>query len=132
MDLTVLRRPARDNAILGDLIIDGRWECFTLERADKAIPAGRYRVTLYHSPHFGRLVPLLQNVPGRDYIEMHVANDEHQLLGCIAVGTQIDGVDLDHSQAAFDHFEPQLEAVIDTDPIWITIEDPTASEMDPA
>jgi len=51
---------------------------------------GQYQAQLVMSPHFGFLVPRLQNVPGRTLIEQHPANFPSDLLGCIGIGAGID------------------------------------------
>ncbi|HVB87866.1 MAG TPA: DUF5675 family protein [Candidatus Dormibacteraeota bacterium] len=67
--------------------------CVTLERPavrfgdpHPCIPAGEYRVVLYESPHFGRTMPLLADVPGRSGIEIHWGNFVRDFEGCIGVG----------------------------------------------
>jgi len=67
--------------------------CVTLERpaarfgdSHPCVPAGEYQVVLYESPHFGRTMPLLKNVPDRKGIEIHWGNFVHDFEGCIGVG----------------------------------------------
>lgn len=50
-----------------------------------AMPLGRYKMSLYHSPKHG-IVPLFHDVPGFTYTEIHRANHAEELLGCVAVG----------------------------------------------
>lgn len=50
-----------------------------------AMPLGRFRLELYHSPKHG-LVPLFKDVPQFSYTEIHKANKAEELLGCVAVG----------------------------------------------
>lgn len=77
------------------------FHCFSLElpwlRNNKnisCIPAGQYRAQKYASPKHGNVL-LLQNVPGRDYIEVHAGNYTKQILGCILVGKAITYLDRD-------------------------------------
>lgn len=58
-----------------------------------AIPAGTYPVVLTHSPKFGRLLPLILNVPGFSSIRMHSGHDEEDTEGCLltAGGFDADG-----------------------------------------
>ena len=51
-----------------------------------AIPAGRYEIKMAMSPHFKRLMPYLQDVPGFSYIMIHPLNDASQSSGCIGIG----------------------------------------------
>jgi len=69
------------------------------------IPDGVYPWQKYNSPTKGKVI-LLQDVPGRTNIEIHIANYVRQLLGCIAVGVgrgDIDGdgqIDMEKSKDA--------------------------------
>jgi hypothetical protein len=108
----------------GHLFVDGAPFCVTLERPaarfgdpQPCIPAGEYRVTLYQSPHFGRLMPLLEDVPGRSGIEIHWGNFVRDFEGCIGVGgTRGELPDgsptIWNSRAAFDRLFDQLSATI--------------------
>jgi hypothetical protein len=77
----------------GRLFLDGAQFCVTLERPPSrfgeehpCIPAGAYRVVLCESAHFGRVMPLLVDVPGRSGIEIHWGNYVNDFKGCIGVG----------------------------------------------
>lgn len=60
---------------------------FSFNNDHPCIPEGTYIAERYHSPNPNHgLVWLLQNVPGRTYIELHIANWPSELLGCIAPG----------------------------------------------
>lgn len=94
------RLDATDKGVFGHLSWD-RFDCVTLERHDTVIPEGTYKVTLYDSPKNKRKVPML-HVPGRSFIEIHPANWEYQLEGCIAVGENREGFAIEHSKDTFD------------------------------
>ena len=55
------------------------------------IPAGQYLVTRYQRPS-KEWVFLVNNVPHREMVEIHVANLASELEGCIAVGNAFDQV----------------------------------------
>lgn len=96
-----------ERACEGELFVDGEHFCWTIEDRSRglawhmslaeilrrkvygqtAIPIGRYRVVLYNSPKHGPDTLLLVDVPGFDFIEIHIANRAEELQGCIAVGT---------------------------------------------
>ena len=59
--------------------------CDTLENADYLVPALIYRVTVTQSPKFRRLLPLLNQVPGRTGIRVHRGTKPEHSLGCILV-----------------------------------------------
>jgi len=98
MLLKLIRKQPQGNAICGELLIDNRWFCSTLERTDVAIPAGFYPVTLTMSPRFGEVLPLIGNVVGRTGIRIHAGNYPRDTAGCILVGVASIG-DADASSA---------------------------------
>ena len=59
--------------------------CDTLENADYLVPALIYRVTVTQSPKFRRLLPLLNQVPGRTGIRVHRGTLPEHSKGCILV-----------------------------------------------
>lgn len=125
MELTLGRLYPSPDATVGVLYVDGVVECFTMERPAVQIPPGRYPVTLYNSPHFGRLVPLI-GVPGRTYIEMHYGNYPQESDGCVLVGeTRISETEIGLSRAAFDALFPKIEAALQGGEVWLTVADST-------
>lgn len=68
------------------------------------IPPDSYVCTRYKSPHFGYEVFLINNVPGHDHCEIHIANWERQLDGCIALGESEQGDMLVNSAKVFKAF----------------------------
>ena len=59
--------------------------CDTLENADYLIPPLIYKVVVTMSPKFGRLLPALQQVPGRTGIRFHRGCRPEHSEGCILV-----------------------------------------------
>ena len=96
-----IQKNGNTDAVFGELYLNGQFECLTLERFSKLIPEGTYRISFYFSPHNQLLVPLLQNVPQRDHIEIHPANYPAQLEGCITVGTTHNQDSISNSRFAF-------------------------------
>lgn len=76
------------NAILGRLYHNGGCICWTLENAEKAIPAGLYSIKNSISPKFKRELPLVYNakVPAKRGIRIHVGNSVKDSSGCVLVG----------------------------------------------
>lgn len=77
------------------------FECFTLElpwkdnqRRISCIPEGEYKAVKHRSPKFGESV-WIKDVPNRSEILIHPANYVRQLLGCIAVGSDLKDIDGD-------------------------------------
>lgn len=108
MQLTVMRDTFSENSTTGELLIDGSFECFTLEpRSDQSegkpycIPPGTYQVTLDMSERFEMTTPHIQDVSGFDAIEIHPGNFSSDTEGCTLVG-ETRSVDMvGSSRAAF-------------------------------
>lgn len=139
MKLLLQRDPYGPKGTTGELSIDGGPRfCDTLERPRNdepfpCIPAGTFPVVLHSSPHFGRLMPLLQNVPDRSDIEMHWGNYVTDSEGCILVG-DTRGVLGDgepfilNTREAFDRLFAAIEAAAEQGDLTIEIrEAPPAS-----
>lgn len=73
------------NKRLDKLIERLHYICDTLENTDYLVPALIYRVTVTQSPKFRRLLPLLNQVPGRTGIRVHRGTQPEHSLGCILV-----------------------------------------------
>lgn len=111
MELRLKRKFKGEKYTIGDLYIDGEFFCNTIEDtvrnlteecpytpkwqpckckekvyAQTAIPAGTYKVTLGESPKFGRILPIVHNVPHFLGILIHTGQTEENSAGCIIVG----------------------------------------------
>lgn len=123
MELLLRRKPATDGTILGELLINGRFDCFTLERQGVEIAPGRYPITLRMSAHFGRILPHIEPVPGRTDLMLHPLNRAFESDGCVGVGQEHTVSSLVHSQLALDALQPQIaSALAHGEPVHITIE----------
>jgi hypothetical protein len=123
MKLTLYRTEHTADSTIGRLSIDGAPFCYTLEDIERpagapkvfgqtAIPPGLYQVIITHSPHFGRELPLLVNVPGFDGVRIHPGNTAKDTEGCILVGMDKLADSIGHSRVAFDALFPKLQAAI--------------------
>jgi hypothetical protein len=125
LEMVIQRGIPTATSIPGEMFIEGRHVCWTLERADVAIPAGTYQVTLYASPHFERLMPLLNDVPGRSEIEIHWGNFPPDSRGCILVGEAASVDAIWKTQDAFRSLFPAIEGSVRSgEGCWCTIHDP--------
>jgi len=125
MEMTVQRRAPIGTAIPGEVTIGGQHAAYTLERLGVAIPTGRYKLDLYHSPHFGRLMPILLDVPGRADILIHWGDYPQNSDGCILVGKEQDvNGDIWHTQEMFQELFLPIQAAVETEGCWITVNDP--------
>jgi hypothetical protein len=129
--LTLKRRWFTDKSTIGELYLDGEFQCFTLEdtvRAVKvmkesAIPVGRYEVVISFSNRFQKFLPLLLEVPGFEGIRIHAGNTQNDTEGCILVGFSRSMDLISNSRAAFAVLMAKLEQVTRTGKVWITITD---------
>jgi Family of unknown function (DUF5675) len=84
-----------NNTIIGVTLEDGLRHGYTKITRITAIPAGRYDVTITHSPRFGVLLPLLHNVPDFSGIRLHAGNKITDTDGCLLIA---DSYSYTHSQ----------------------------------
>lgn len=97
MNMTLTRTKYLSDGIFGVLRSeDGQFQLDTIEHAYfdhgvwmPKIPAGTYICTRRDSPHFGYEVFQVMDVPNATYIEIHIANTENDVHGCIGVGEQL-------------------------------------------
>ena len=85
MLIRLIRNQPKGSAITGRLVINGRFFCNTLERVGYQIPALCYPVRVTQSPKFKRLLPIVQNVPGRSGIRIHRGSKPEHSSGCVLV-----------------------------------------------
>ena len=85
---TLIRDKRTGKAILGRLFIGDTCICYTLENAQKAIPADLYLIENSRSPKFGRELPLLfsDKVPSRRGVRIHAGNTYQDSAACVLVG----------------------------------------------
>lgn len=94
MKIEVKRLYKTDNSTIGELKVDGKFECYTLEdkerevkiKCETAIPKGTYKVIINQSNRFKKLLPLLLSVPNFEGVRIHPGNTNHDTEGCILVG----------------------------------------------
>jgi len=117
MRLTLQSDLITDRSTGSELLIDGVFECYTLElpiidgMPGSAIPAGEYSIKYEHSPKFGRLMPHIDGIPNRSLIMLHWGNDPHDTDGCVLVGDYRDPATPDfvgHSRVAWDRLNARL------------------------
>ena len=111
MKLRVNRLQLDPLVTIGEMLVDEKFECFTLEdtvRAlgvkvfgETAIPKGTYAIDVTMSTRFKRMLPLLLNVPDFDGIRIHPGNTAADTSGCILVGKSRLLTSVGQSVAAF-------------------------------
>lgn len=129
MQLLLQRAASSAHSTIGELFVDGKHECYTLEDVVRpvklagvtAIPAGDYEVVITYSERFKCPMPLLLNVPNFSGVRIHVGNYPANTEGCILVG-QSKGVDqINNSKAAFSHLFEQLMVAAQREKIFLKI-----------
>lgn len=127
MKITVKRIHKTNISTIGELYIDGVFECYTLEdierevkiKCETAIPKGTYKVIINQSNRFKKLMPLLLNVPNFEGVRIHSGNTNHDTEGCILVGQTRSKNFIGQSRKAFDKLFKKMQTAKD---ITITIQ----------
>lgn len=128
MKLDLFRDRLLPTATLGQLYVDGRFECYILEDAvrdekipgETAIPAGVYNIVITPSKRFKRDLPLLLDVPNYTGVRIHPGNTIADTEGCLLPGKERGDSQVYRSRVAFEALFEKLQAV--TDPIVIDIQ----------
>jgi len=106
---------------IGELSIDGKFECYILEDYDRlrhnrrkkhgetAIPRGTYEVRLTYSSRFKKTLPLLISVPRFRGIRIHAGNTAKDTEGCLLPGTTRSENSVGQSKRAFNKLFKKLE-----------------------
>ena len=147
MLLTVYRYNTTPEDTLGMMMMDGRLCCYVIEdtqRFEKVdgetrIPSGRYRILLrdeggmtqkYRSrfPDIHQGMLHLQDVPGFEWVYIHVGNTEDDSLGCLIVGDTPPAIGLDQrvgsSVSAYTRIYPEIaDALSRGESVWCQVVD---------
>jgi hypothetical protein len=129
MKLTLKRNIFTTDSTIGELFIDGKFECFVLEDTDRdlnnlmpldaitaikikgstCIPYGEYRIHNTFSNRFQKILPLLEGVKGFEGIRIHPGNSSADTEGCLLPGTAKANNLVLHSRNAFQNLWNKLE-----------------------
>lgn len=120
MNMELVRKHQSGICTIGELSIEGKFQCYILEDVVRevpgmpveqwkiagktAIPTGDYEVIITLSNRFKRDLPLLKDVPGFAGIRIHPGNTAEDTEGCLLPGTHrsADSTSVLHSRVAFD------------------------------
>lgn len=126
--MILTRNTMTDRSTIGDLFLDGKFQCYTLELTCRkqvgvknCIPAGKYEVQITYSTRFKRDMPLLLDVPGYEGIRIHTGNSESNTDGCILVGNSKTNDWVGESVAAFNDLYPKIEERLKLGKLYIEI-----------
>ena len=133
MEIELQREKSQADFTHGQILVDGKPECFIVEDVVRdgpkvfgktAIPAGRYRVIITHSPRFRRPLPLLLDVPGFEGVRIHPGNTAKDTEGCLLPGIAKTAKGVANSRLAFSRLFMKIEAVLKAgEEVWIAIKD---------
>ncbi len=128
MILTVTRDVFRPSYCMSMWHVDGVFECFGVEDADRkledqpeakvhgksAIPRGEYALIVTYSPRFKRDLPLLVGVKGFTGVRIHPGNSAIDTEGCLPPGTarDIEAGTVSKSRPAFNALFKKINAAI--------------------
>lgn len=129
MELQVKRMEFSEESTIGELWVNGVFECYTLEdkvrpvkiAGKTAIPPGRYEVIINFSQRFQKQLPLLLNVPNYEGVRIHSGNTAANTEGCILVGETKTENFVGESRWAFNRFFEKLKAASETEKIFLEI-----------
>jgi hypothetical protein len=121
MKLLLKRIHKTDISTIGELYVDGIFECYTLEdierdvkiKSETAISKGKYNVMITMSNRFKRYMPLLLNVPNFQGVRIHAGNTNHDTEGCILVGQTRSKDFIGQSRKAYEKLFKKLQAAKD-------------------
>lgn len=113
--MKLIRDDQNDICTLGYLLDGDERIAETLElpwrdnkRGISCIPEGTYQCHLADSPSRGYPVYWLQNVPGRQDVQIHIGNFTKDIRGCILVGEERGVNQVVHSKRAFGKFMERM------------------------
>ncbi|KAB2918693.1 MAG: hypothetical protein F9K23_00725 [Bacteroidetes bacterium] len=146
IELVLCRKESNQHETVGDLYLNGKLLCHTLEDEKRAvkvwgetrIPAGKYEIKLrtfgaHHQRyknrfafHIGML--WLQDVPNFKDILIHIGNTDKDTAGCILVGNKINKQNgryslLNSTDAYTTHYPTVANAISRGEKVYITIKD---------
>lgn len=130
MRMTLKSRIFTSEATTGELLLDGVFECYTVEDhyprpyvktpGRTAIPEGLYRVTVERSPRFSAragkdvFLPRINSVPGFTGVLIHSGNTSDDTEGCVLVGRKLGMNRVDESRLAMAALQPKIQKALDS------------------
>lgn len=135
MKLTLQRRPSKGGCTIGELSIDGVFECYTLEdtvrevpgqpvaswkvQNETAIPSGLKKVIIDLSNRFKKWMMHVLELDGKEVdgfagIRIHAGNKSSDTDGCILVGQLVapDGLSIMYSAIALSALQEKVRIAL--------------------
>lgn len=133
MKLKLERKYKKPNYTIGNLYVNGKWFCNTIEDKDRglsqdmpldeikklkikgetAIPTGTYSIIITYSPKYKKPMPLLLSVKGFEGIRIHSGNTARDTEGCLVVGENKEVGKVINSRYTFNKLFNILQKAID-------------------
>lgn len=141
MEIVLERKFKREKVTEGNLYVNGKWFCHTIEDvvrakagewskklkvyAQTAIPYGRYPVLVTWSNRFQRQLTGVFNVPDFEGIRIHNGTSETSSAGCIIVSYKADDKNhrLINDKAAMNDLCNLVQKTQLKEKVWLTIVD---------
>lgn len=143
LTLRLKRKPSQVDYTEGAIYLPGAVHpfCYTLEdemhavkvKGETRIPAGKYRIKLrteggmhpkYKARfHFHKGMLWLQDVPGFEFVYIHIGNTDDDTEGCILVGMSVANGYLSASALAYEKLYPIIASAVETEGAEIIVED---------
>lgn len=139
MKLLLVRKVFNEHSTEGELFIDGKFFCYTIEDkvraapgewkrsckvyAETAIPYGTYPVMVTWSNRFKRQLTGIFNVPDFEGIRFHNGTTDKSSAGCIIMSNTKTEHGLVNDRVPMNELCNRVELVQKTDKIFITILD---------
>ena len=141
MELELTRSVKTNKSTIGELTVNGVFECFILEdkerglrkdmpiselivmkiKARTAIPTGRYEIVVSFSDKFQKMLPLLLDVPAFAGIRIHPGNTDANTEGCLLPGKTKSPDMIGSSRVAFTALFDKIKAALQREKIFITV-----------
>jgi hypothetical protein len=139
--ISVVRKPSKNGATIGDVYVDGVRDCYSLEDEIReipgrpvsewkvpgktAIPSGKRRLVLTKSQRFGKVLPEILLVEGFSGVRIHAGNTQADTDGCILVGEEVHGDTITRSKEALLELMAAISQALDGgESVFIEIENP--------
>ena len=140
MRLILQRLQLLNGCTIGELLVNGNHECWTLEDTVRApgekvphqtaIPFGTYRVITDLSARFGRVMLHVLDVPDFAGIRIHSGNTAADTDGCILVGLDRLKDRVGRSRAALDILQPKVQSALDAgEEVTIEVTQPNPGDV---
>lgn len=141
MELELIRTTRTNQSTIGELYLNGNFECYILEDKDRglrkdmtlselvskkihgqtAIPEGRYEIAITYSNRFKKMLPLLMDVPAFAGIRIHPGNVAAHTEGCLLPGKNKAKDMVSGSRLAFNALFDKLKKAATKEKVFITI-----------